>query len=388
MPGSFIAASSQRVNLGNYQMFLQDANGATMMAWINPTTVAPASAHIGAISVATGTAVITNVTGNGTTVTYTAANTYTAGQTISITQVNPAQYNLTNVTIATRTAAQFTITNPATGAYVSGGVSYLTTGAPTTLSSRISLETQPGGVLYMVGRASDFDVEHGLTTGPGVITANVWQHVCGVNDYVAQTQTIYINGVQVFQLTGVGFDGVVTGAPPARNSHIASQDNGLQDYFNGLIHDFRVFSRALTGPEISTIYNARGTDDIVYKLDCRYILSEWVVGTNLGTGGASQCAITNASGSGTVVTYTCNNTYIVGEIVTITGVNPGAYNLTNVTITTATGTQFTVANAATGAYVSGGSVTIPNAIPNLGNVNTDAIPVNAPTYQLGILRIP
>jgi len=65
---------------------------------------------------------ITNVTGNGTTVTYTATNSFSAGQTVSIDEVMPYIYNLQNVTIATASATQFTVTNAATGIYISGGL--------------------------------------------------------------------------------------------------------------------------------------------------------------------------------------------------------------------------------------------------------------------------
>lgn len=65
---------------------------------------------------------ITNITGNGTTITFTAANGFTAGQTVSIDGVLPSQYNLQNVTIAAANATLFTVTNPATGTYISGGM--------------------------------------------------------------------------------------------------------------------------------------------------------------------------------------------------------------------------------------------------------------------------
>lgn len=67
-------------------------------------------------------AVITGVSGNGTTVTYTANNSFTAGQLVNISQVIPAAYNLQNVTIATASATQFTVTNAATGSYESNGL--------------------------------------------------------------------------------------------------------------------------------------------------------------------------------------------------------------------------------------------------------------------------
>lgn len=469
MPGSFVAASSQKVNLGSYQSFLQDSDGSTMMAWINAVDDSPPSGsyHIGAVSVATGTATITNVSGNGTTVTYTASNTYAVGNIVSITQVVPSAYNLTAVRIASRTGSQFTVTNAATGAFVSGGTAYLDVaspvpsaaidnvnangstiqytcvnsfsvgnivtiqdvipnqfnlsnvpiiaatgtqftvtsnatgsyvnpsgfaylvpGAPTTLSSRISLEIQNGGVINFIGRASDTDSEHDCTTGSGLITAGTWQHLCGVNDYVAQTQTIYIDGVQVFQSTGVAFSGMATGAPPSRNSHIGAQDDGTQSFFDGQIHDFRVFSRALSADEIMTIYNALGTDNIYYKLDCRYLLSEATVGATIGTGGANQVIITNITTSNDLITFTAANTFNPGDKITITGVNPSVYNLIGVSVATSTPTQFTVVSTENDNYNSGGTARTINSIPNLGNVNTEALAINGPTHSIGVLRIP
>jgi hypothetical protein len=65
---------------------------------------------------------ITNVTGNGSTVTYTAANSFSAGQIVSIDQVIPYVYNLQEVSIASASATEFTVSNAATGNYVSGGL--------------------------------------------------------------------------------------------------------------------------------------------------------------------------------------------------------------------------------------------------------------------------
>jgi surface protein len=75
---------------------------------------------------------VTNVTSTGTVVTYTVADirAFVAGRTVSITGVDPVAYNLTSVTVGTVTAGAgntgtFTVTNAATGAYVSGGVAAL-----------------------------------------------------------------------------------------------------------------------------------------------------------------------------------------------------------------------------------------------------------------------
>ena len=65
-------------------------------------------------------ATITNVSATDGTITYTATNSFTVGETVVITGVNPATYNITGV-IASASTSQFTITNAATGSYVSGG---------------------------------------------------------------------------------------------------------------------------------------------------------------------------------------------------------------------------------------------------------------------------
>jgi len=94
---------------------------------------------------------ITNISANGTTVTFTAVNGFTAGQTVSISGVLPSQYNFQNVSVASATASNFTVTNAATGVYISGGIAY----APVNLTSYTaelqirSLPSDPTAVLTL-----------------------------------------------------------------------------------------------------------------------------------------------------------------------------------------------------------------------------------------------
>lgn len=82
-----------------------------------------------------------------------------------------------------------------------------------------------------------------------------------------------------------------------------------------------------------------------------------------------NATITNASGVGGIVTYTATNTFIPGDIVTISGVTPSAYNLSNVTVTEANGSTFKISNTATGTYSTGGTAIIQNAKVTVGGVN-------------------
>lgn len=66
---------------------------------------------------------ITAVSGDGTTVTYTAANTYTAGQTVVVTGCTTTGFNTTGATIVFANATTFKITNSTTGTTSTGASS-------------------------------------------------------------------------------------------------------------------------------------------------------------------------------------------------------------------------------------------------------------------------
>jgi len=67
------------------------------------------------------TAQITGATTTGTAITFTAANTFTPGQIVTITGAVPNSFNLTGVTVTAATSTTFTVASTVTGAYVQGG---------------------------------------------------------------------------------------------------------------------------------------------------------------------------------------------------------------------------------------------------------------------------
>lgn len=102
--------------------------------------------------------------------------------------------------------------------------------------------------------------------------------------------------------------------------------------------------------------------------------------------------VTAASGNGTTVTYTSQNTFTRGQSVTITGLPVGALNLSGVTIASVDATKFTVTNSATGsvtgaygraedasaptdgAYVSGVAyIQVPNVLGLTSALAADAL---------------
>ena len=65
---------------------------------------------------------ITDVTATGTAITYATTGTFVAGETVTITDVVPSQFNLANAVVVSATATSFTVASNVTGSYVSGGV--------------------------------------------------------------------------------------------------------------------------------------------------------------------------------------------------------------------------------------------------------------------------
>lgn len=69
---------------------------------------------------------ITNISANGTTITFTASNNFVPGETVSITGVTPSNYNLSNQVIIDANTTTFKISSTQTGAYQSGGTATAT----------------------------------------------------------------------------------------------------------------------------------------------------------------------------------------------------------------------------------------------------------------------
>jgi hypothetical protein len=141
---------------------------------------------------------ITNVSGNGTTVTFTAVNGFSAGQTVSIDGILPPQYNLQNVTIASANAGQFTVANGATGIYVSGGIATAPvniTGYTAELQMR-SLPQDPTAVLT-------------LTSTSGAITIGGTNGQVDVHATATQTRAID-EGTYYYDIEITSGSGIVT----------------------------------------------------------------------------------------------------------------------------------------------------------------------------------
>lgn len=283
--------AGQRVSIG----------GVTPISY-NLTDVSITSANATAFTVTSNaaTAVVTSANGTGTTITYQALNNFTAGQTVTITGITPTTgYNLTGTTIATANATAFTITNATTGAYTSGGLA----------KTNYNGAAQTASITSINGTGS-------------VVTYKA------VNSFVKGMYVTIAGATAAYNLV---------------NAVIASA-NSTQ---------FTVTSTA-TGVTSTGTATVSGQAYSFMYVNSKQATSNVVTVTNPTTNayGALPAVVTNAVGSGTVVTYTANNSFVVGQRVSIQNVTPSAYNLTNVRVATANATAFTVSSTATGTYTN------------------------------------
>lgn len=73
------------------------------------------------------------------------------------------------------------------------------------------------------------------------------------------------------------------------------------------------------------------------------------------TAETKTATITGATANGTSIVYTATNTFVVGDIVHISGITPSNLNIPDAVITARTNSNFTIASTETGTYVSGGT---------------------------------
>lgn len=107
-----------------------------------------------------------------------------------------------------------------------------------------------------------------------------------------------------------------------------------------------------------------GTTSVTIPSNIKRVFAVCIGGGGSGgvTHRAAQGTITNAVGNGTTVTYTCSNSFVVGDNVAVGGITPSTLNQSGATrIISASSTQFTIAGTQTGTYVSGGTATVGGA---------------------------
>ena len=260
---------------------------------------------------------ITNVSGNGTTVTITFLGTYSFpnGTQITVSGVNPATYNGAYV-VTGSTANTVSFASAVTTAYVSGG--YI----------------NGGGTLQVIESGGAIDIT------PQKTIANVavnFATVAGSNEITVTDTGRNADSYDVVDIqTQVSVGGLV------------------------LFGQYQVFNP--------------GASPNTYKIYATNILGERANATF--TTLTSPISVTGASFTATSITlnYAGPYTFVVGQAIVVSGVvasgpNPDGYNGTYI-VTNSTSTSVTYDNTTNAARLSGGTINDRGAVPKFNTTNT------------------
>ena len=249
--------------------------------------------------VMSATASVTNISGSGTVITYTAANTFTAGQKVTVTGASVAGYNVSGATISTANSTTFTVAGTTTGAYTGTVTASATIPAQTVTAFHgedialrsANLASGPNDVAGETLGASDgspnqlFRLKENQVVQDRITvyvqsgnTYGVWKEVLhltdyGINDAVYRVITDANNNVYV------QFGDGVSGAIPTTNSTIK-----VRYYVGGGLYG-NVPLSTLTSVSFS------GVGGLTTPQSNALTAAVRVTNTSLGTGGADPDSI-------------------------------------------------------------------------------------------------
>ena len=104
-----------------------------------------------------------------------------------------------------------------------------------------------------------------------VLTTGVIHHVAFVQDVTNLDKQGFVDGVQVSNIDPAAFAALQNGT-----LFIGVAPGGAAQGWNGVIEDFRVYDRAMTQPEIQTIFACKGTDGFTQDINLRFRMNEGV----------------------------------------------------------------------------------------------------------------
>jgi hypothetical protein len=421
VPGfSVTNATAASPSAGSVKYFGTGINLTAPYGKLTVTGVTPSSFNVTGATVTDATSTSVTVTSNAGTnsitaatpnspvadqVSYTAANTYTSGNAITIAGSTTTAYDITSGTVISATASAFVVANSKVNASIlsvsantpaSGSVTYYTTAAHyfavgnVVTVTGITPATFNGASMTITGintgGTNSFYVTK-ATTATTVTNIQPNTPTTGKTTYtVAATNPLTTGNVTVTGATPSEFN--ATGAPitaSTTTSFVIDQTNTPLTVTNAVPNGTSIVytaANSLAAPygkaTITGISSGSGTSPL-------NVAGASVTGATASTvtvsSTAGYAAITGISVSSPSVTYTANNTFAINDIVDITGITPSIFNEAAATVTARTATTFTItksipANTITGVSAAGGSITYSATGHNLvtgGKVTTTTI---------------
>ena len=156
---------------------------------------------------AAGNYIITAVSGDGTTVTYTSQNKLAPGNVVNITGLSAGAYNLSGVTVVTADALKFTVTNSANAGLITG--QYGKVQSTTALTAADGAGIGYINVPNVLGATTAVALDS--LKDAGYEAANITTASAATNAAVVVTEAARSAGVATFQITTATAHGYVAG---------------------------------------------------------------------------------------------------------------------------------------------------------------------------------
>jgi hypothetical protein len=135
-------------------------------------------------------ATVTNASASGGIVTYTAANSFTAGQKVTIRNIVPSAYNLTNATIASANSTTFTVASTVTGTWTApvtgepARIAYADDGILITPETgHLSIHATAAETADLTARQYQYDLH--IVSSDGIVTRLI-QGIATIDDQVTR----------------------------------------------------------------------------------------------------------------------------------------------------------------------------------------------------------
>ena len=267
------------------------------------------------------TAQVTGISASGTAVTFTAANTFTVGQFVSLTGVVPAAFNLSGRVTAAN-ATSFTLASTVTGTYISGGFA-------------ANYENTVVTLQY-------------ATAAAGMLTTDSLQVTVDEFDERIRPSEELTDPVGKMRV---------------------STPQALIDT------DFEYAAQASKWESIATINNRAFASSVLFNSLVVADMQTSTTGTKTVTVSFTTSSVattaTGIQGNGTYAVYTTASAHnlVAGQYVTVAGVTPSGYNTTSgipaQVLAVPSSTTFLIANATVAQSTVAGTVTS-NVAPPIG----------------------
>jgi hypothetical protein len=300
---------------------------------------------------------ITNIVGNGTEITYTANNDIYINDRVSIYGAVPDSYNVKDALVTEVTESTFKIAGTTTTSYSNGGMAEIVA----SFTAKVYVDYLDEDFIENTKEFFPARDQNGYPLETVYLVYESWEE----RNIGSDGWTISSSGNAIFNnlavrgeinATSGNFDGFLTvsqGSMKIGSNVNSAKYNSVQSFQivgNEVVLTTTENHNFLQGESVSV----EGVDSI------RAMSPEFPEG---------NLTVTNVSGDGTQITYTCANSLVDGAIVNIIGVSPSSYNLEQVSIFSVTSTGFVVEGNVEDDYVSGGEVEVTGIPSNAVDIN-------------------